>query len=747
MSDTPLFVRVLGNLDDLRKTLADGATDIITTSNQLKSMGNAYDGSKIIAQAGATAQAIQNVGGVTNLTAAEQAKANGILQTALDKYAALGKQPPAGMQDLANATKAAAVETGGFIGWLEGLGHSFVARVAEGVLLRDAVREIINIGKQAFDNAAGFVELSEATGLSIQAVQQLSYVGAEFGVTGQEMARGVEQLSAKLANGDKNATSAVQMLGLNIKDLIAAGPKEAFLEIAESVGRVEDPMTKGALASELFGGKLGKTLLPMLEDLRGKLDDASNSGAMMSDQTAESAKAFETWWSHALTTVESMTATLATGFADLASAIASAGVADELGTTAAALDAATDATKKHAGADIELLSNAELLQNKLAALRTAAVEPLTASQKTYIGVLKSYGESEADIAKLVNTSEIAVHLYEESVKSAAATDKKAAEDRVAANHLEQQDLLTTKRLWDEYYALRIADGGTAADAASAQIDKWVADQKAAFVKANTDSKGYFDATIANAVNFFAALDALAAEKHNHDSADWGEFANQSRTALQSAADKALETYNNMASSGQFFRAELDKQLAKYHELQDAANGYGDSGAAAEDKIAAAVKRQNDELEKQNAALAAAAKLLRDMGGSQTYDLSTPEGMAEFKKANPAATVNASPEFFKTHSLQQAIQLGLIDLYAGYRADGGPVDAGKAYVVGERGPERFVPSTNGTILPNGSGSGAPITINIHVTQPLGTAQQVAAVVGPAVMTALRNQGIRFQGAAA
>lgn len=37
-----------------------------------------------------------------------------------------------------------------------------------------------------------------------------------------------------------------------------------------------------------------------------------------------------------------------------------------------------------------------------------------------------------------------------------------------------------------------------------------------------------------------------------------------------------------------------------------------------------------------------------------------------------------------------------------RALGGPVTAGKGYVVGERGPEFFVPSTSGTIIPNGGG---------------------------------------------
>ncbi len=35
-----------------------------------------------------------------------------------------------------------------------------------------------------------------------------------------------------------------------------------------------------------------------------------------------------------------------------------------------------------------------------------------------------------------------------------------------------------------------------------------------------------------------------------------------------------------------------------------------------------------------------------------------------------------------------------------RAGGGPVDAGTAYLIGEQGPELFVPSVGGTVVPNG-----------------------------------------------
>lgn len=51
---------------------------------------------------------------------------------------------------------------------------------------------------------------------------------------------------------------------------------------------------------------------------------------------------------------------------------------------------------------------------------------------------------------------------------------------------------------------------------------------------------------------------------------------------------------------------------------------------------------------------------------------------------------------------------------GYLAEGGPADAGTAYVVGERGPEVFVPNRSGTVIPNhalgGSSNNTYITNN-------------------------------------
>src|SRR5690606_19540464 len=60
-----------------------------------------------------------------------------------------------------------------------------------------------------------------------------------------------------------------------------------------------------------------------------------------------------------------------------------------------------------------------------------------------------------------------------------------------------------------------------------------------------------------------------------------------------------------------------------------------------------------------------------------------------------------------------------------RAMGGPVMAGQPYVVGERGPELFVPRQAGTVVPNHAIQ-SPIVINIDASRlPRPTDQRQAA----------------------
>jgi len=67
-------------------------------------------------------------------------------------------------------------------------------------------------------------------------------------------------------------------------------------------------------------------------------------------------------------------------------------------------------------------------------------------------------------------------------------------------------------------------------------------------------------------------------------------------------------------------------------------------------------------------------------------------------------------------------------FGGGRATGGPVSAGTAYVVGERGPELFVPGSSGSIIPNGAGGGTTINLTVNgAIDAEGTARTIIDVL--------------------
>ncbi|MFC4353048.1 hypothetical protein ACFOW6_15980 [Fodinicurvata halophila] len=83
-------------------------------------------------------------------------------------------------------------------------------------------------------------------------------------------------------------------------------------------------------------------------------------------------------------------------------------------------------------------------------------------------------------------------------------------------------------------------------------------------------------------------------------------------------------------------------------------------------------------------------------------------------------------------------LGNLLPFGGTRASGGPVRPGRAYLVGERGPEVFRPDAGGRILPNAAtreAAGAPqITINIQA--PGGDPRRVRQAASQAAVQLAR-----------
>ena len=87
-----------------------------------------------------------------------------------------------------------------------------------------------------------------------------------------------------------------------------------------------------------------------------------------------------------------------------------------------------------------------------------------------------------------------------------------------------------------------------------------------------------------------------------------------------------------------------------------------------------------------------------------------ERLKEPAEAAASAIETAFSEAGKGGSLGEVLAQALAGAFGGGRAEGGPVSAGMGYLVGERGPEVFRPTSAGVIEPMGSRA---VTVNVTV----------------------------------
>lgn len=82
------------------------------------------------------------------------------------------------------------------------------------------------------------------------------------------------------------------------------------------------------------------------------------------------------------------------------------------------------------------------------------------------------------------------------------------------------------------------------------------------------------------------------------------------------------------------------------------------------------------------------------------------------------------------------------LFGGKREHGGPVSHNRAYLVGERGPEMFVPRSAGNIVPNDAlGKSITVVNQFTISQPADrrTQEQIAVMAGASIQAAMARGG--------
>jgi len=198
-----------------------------------------------------------------------------------------------------------------------------------------------------------------------------------------------------------------------------------------------------------------------------------------------------------------------------------------------------------------------------------------------------------------------------------------------------------------------------------------------------------------------------------------------KTVGQETAYKTLVELIGRAKQEQI---PLDQK--RLQQLQDEANRTGEAAQALDD-----YKRQWAGL---NSAVQFAGDQLSDiLTGLETKTLSLADAAKQLQtallRALNSALISGSGPLAGLLGLQSNVAGGtggllgaLFGGFGGGKAGGGPVSAGTPYVVGENGPELFVPSSSGSIVTNqvnggGSFGGSQIVVNNYTAADTETKQ--------------------------
>jgi hypothetical protein len=183
----------------------------------------------------------------------------------------------------------------------------------------------------------------------------------------------------------------------------------------------------------------------------------------------------------------------------------------------------------------------------------------------------------------------------------------------------------------------------------------------------------------------------------------------------------------------------------------AADSFGEAAAGA----GRGVRKLNADLEETPTKVQEAEERFKQLG--QSIQSSMEQGfMAIFdgtKKASDAFRDMARQilaELYRVLVVQRLVgtfQAGgggilgaLAGAFGGARADGGPVSAGRSYLVGERGPEMIVPRSDAHVIPNHALGGGPVNQVFHFHLAANgdeSVRRIVAQVAPQIVEAAKT----------
>lgn len=533
--------------------------------------------------------------------------------------------------------------------------------------------------KGSIDAADNMRDLAIATGTSVEALARYQLAAKQSGTDIETVAKAMGKLSVYMAKNSEEAAS----LGITARD-----PAQALAQLADVLAQVEDPAQRNALAMNVLGRSYAE-VMPLLaqggDELRKQADAAGPYAKRMAD-LADKADRFN----------------------DSLAALAQQGSAALLPMVDAFLDMADAATQAAEGLEGVDAALAGLGQAGTVGQTVAVVWANVAYVFEQVGT--EIGGIAAQIAALARgdfqgAGAIGKMMKDDAAKARAeldALEKRIMTFKAAARAPSQSGAKARTGGAFDVAGLGGAGKKTAAAKTPAldQIDPYGKQRQQAEAEALRKT--------VEAQN--AAFDAMADMRNDQIAQDEKAAAalGRMREAMIDVIDpiqryrEELDKVDALVEAGLFTSEQAAAARLYWQEQMDAAAGFG--------------KLVQDDAKK-------TADIGREMGMTFTsaFEDAVIAGK-DFQDVLESIGQDITRIFLRkmvTEPLADAVSgvfkgFDFGGIFGGARAAGGPVAGGSAYLVGERGPELFVPKSSGDIMSNAAMQGSrAVVINMNV----------------------------------
>jgi len=578
------------------------------------------------------------------------------------------------------------------------------AGVLAGAAMASATAAMVKGSLEAADKS---YKLAQQAGISTEALTGLAYAAKLSGVEQEALATSLGKLNRSLvaaAKGEGESAEAFRSLGISVKD--SSGKlKDADTilgEVADKFASFRDGPEKSALAMQIFG-KAGAQLIPMLNDgkvgIQNLKDEAASLGLVLDDAGGKKAQAFN----DSLERMDAMAKGAAMQF--------SVGLAGSLNDLLAAFvrveNGASTFRSVGEGVGRALKFAATMASGFQLAVETLHVklEKLQAFDKNFrikwtipgrlgmLGKPTDLSDFDRQIEALEGQRAAFLNRLENATPGINKPGGKGDPPPVGKG----KGIFTVpdSAPWGAY-ALEVNKAGEiVANTLVRMSDAYTQLFDVIPPKLKSLTEQIHELPAASKTDAFSkAIDAQTeAINDRNDALQRGaELTMQVRTAQEVYSDSVNE-YLELLEQGVITQETFDRAVMKSAEALDKVNEHTRDftrtiGQALEDAIL--------RFESIRSVLAG---LLQDIARILLRVTIT----KPFEEWLTGVFSKGGSKSSGPFNLPGVIK----NLFGGFRAAGGPVVPGRAYMVGEKGPEMFAPASAGRIIPGGKGGGTVI----------------------------------------